>query len=113
MCRGSNSPWQHGMRAGWVTLCTHLGPSPLAFQLEGNWTARQHHSSAPDLQLCSKTRGSNRRAYFKGIPPSTLYASQAVIVIRQTLTIARRNSVPRVSDSDSARVAEVPPRALC
>lgn len=43
---GSKSPWQHGARAGWVTLCTHLAPSPPAFQLEGNWAAHQCHSSA-------------------------------------------------------------------
>lgn len=31
-----------------MTLCTHLAPRPLAFQLEGNWTAYQCQSSAPD-----------------------------------------------------------------
>lgn len=33
-----------------MTLCTRLAPSPLAFQLEGNWTAHQCHSYAPDLR---------------------------------------------------------------
>lgn len=37
----------------------------------------------------------------KGIPPSTLCVSWAVTAIRQTLTMAHRNSVPRACDSDS------------